>query len=109
MDRFVSGLRSRSDEVRARTARDLKRYVTTEMQEGSNEEYNTFFDKLNQNIFDLVSSSEVHEKKGAILAIGEGRGVCVVGREGEVACSVTVPSSDSTSRGIQSLPCGVQA
>lgn len=77
MERFISGLKSRSDDVRARTARELKRYVTTELQEGGSEEYNTFFDKLNQGIFELVSSSEVHEKKGAILAIGEdgGRGV----------------------------------
>lgn len=74
MDRFISGLKSRSDDVRARTARELKRYVTTELQEGGNEEYNTFFDKLNQGIFELVSSNEVHEKKGAILAIGEGAG-----------------------------------
>nr|QHX41461.1 serine/threonine-protein kinase mTOR [Halisarca dujardinii] len=69
MERFIPGLKSRSDEERAKTARSLKRYVTTTLQECSAEDYNSFFDSFNQCVFELVSSSEAHEKKGAIVAI----------------------------------------
>lgn len=37
----------------------------------SQEEATTFYDELNHHIFELVSSSDVNEKKGGILAIGE--------------------------------------
>jgi len=34
------------------------------------EELSTFMDEFNHQIFDMVSSSDVSERKGAILAIG---------------------------------------
>lgn len=37
----------------------------------SQEEATTFYDELNHHIFELVSSSDVNEKKGGILAIGK--------------------------------------
>lgn len=37
----------------------------------SQDEATTFYDELNHHIFELVSSSDVNEKKGGILAIGE--------------------------------------
>ncbi|RDD40512.1 Serine/threonine-protein kinase mTOR [Trichoplax sp. H2] len=68
-DKFIVGLKSRSDEVRLRAAKELQRSITTELREVSNEEYQSFWDELNHQIFELVSSSDVHEKKGGILAI----------------------------------------
>ena len=37
----------------------------------SQDEATTFYDELNHHIFELVSSSDVDEKKGGILAIGK--------------------------------------
>lgn len=68
-DKFIIGLKSRSDEVRLRAAKELQRSVTTELREVSTEEYQNFWDELNHQIFELVSSSDVHEKKGGVLAI----------------------------------------
>ena len=71
MSQFLSGLKSRSDEVRLKAARDLQRFVSTELRELPAERYGSTLDEINQSIFALVSSPEVHEKKGGILAIGE--------------------------------------
>ena len=74
MSQFVAGLKSRQDDVRLRAARDLQRFVSTELRELPAERYGSVLDEINQSIFSLVSSPEVHEKKGGILAIGEGLG-----------------------------------
>ena len=66
-----AGLRSRVDEVRLKAARDLQRYVSTELRELPAERYSSSLDDINQSIYSLISSQEVHEKKGGILAIGE--------------------------------------
>lgn len=66
-----AGLRSRSDEVRLKAARDLQRFVSTELRELPPERYSSSMDDINQSIYSLISSQEVHEKKGGILAIGE--------------------------------------
>ncbi|XP_065891468.1 serine/threonine-protein kinase mTOR-like isoform X2 [Dysidea avara] len=68
MQSFV-GLKSRQDEVRFKAARNLKRYVATELREVSQELTSGFLEELNHMIYDLVSSNEIHEKKGGILAI----------------------------------------
>ena len=68
---FFSGLKSRSDEGRLKTARDLQRFVSTELRELPAERYSSVQDEINQNNFLLISSTEVHERKGGILAIGE--------------------------------------
>jgi len=70
MQRFV-GLRSRQDDVRFKAARNLKRYVATELREVSQELTSGFLEELNHMIYDLVSSNEIYEKKGGILAIGK--------------------------------------
>lgn len=41
------------------------------LQQLSQDEATTFYDELNHHIFELVSSSDVNEKKGGILAIGK--------------------------------------
>jgi len=45
--------------------------VTTELREVSVEELSTFMDEFNHHIFDMVSSPDSNERKGAILAIGK--------------------------------------
>ncbi|KAG7266549.1 hypothetical protein CRUP_024048, partial [Coryphaenoides rupestris] len=75
LQQFVSGLKSRNEDTRAKSAKDLQHYVTTELREVGNilsqDEATTFYDELNHHIFELVSSSDVNEKKGGILAIGK--------------------------------------
>ena len=73
MAQFFPGLKSRNDVTRLRAARDLQKYVSTELRELPAESYSTKLDEVNQSIFSLISSQEVHEKKGGILAIGEGQ------------------------------------
>jgi FKBP12-rapamycin complex-associated protein len=73
MQQYVSGLKSRNDEARSKTARDLNHYVTTELREVSMDDLTTFMDEFNHQIFEMVSSSDVNEKKGGILAIGQFR------------------------------------
>ncbi len=67
----VSGLKSRNDETRLKGANDLQKFVSTELRELPAELHSGALDDINSNIFSLVSSQEVHEKKGGILAIGE--------------------------------------
>ena len=71
MDMFVANLKSHNDETRARAARDLNRYVTTELREVSVDELANFIDKFHPHLYKLVSSSDIHEKKGGILAISK--------------------------------------
>lgn len=69
---IINGLKSRHDETRSQAARELRRYVSSELQEVSREEVSKFLDEFNEFLGEMVSSSEVNEKKGAILAIGKG-------------------------------------
>ena len=55
--------------MRLRAARDLQKYVSTELRELPTCQQQ--LDEINQHIYQLISSTEVHEKKGGILAIGE--------------------------------------
>ncbi|XP_014254034.1 serine/threonine-protein kinase mTOR [Cimex lectularius] len=67
---FVNGLKSRSAEVRAKAAKDLYKYVKTELRELSSEELAAFMDEFtNKHIYEMVSSQDVNENKGGILAI----------------------------------------
>uniref|UniRef100_A0A5F8HCW1 Serine/threonine-protein kinase mTOR n=1 Tax=Monodelphis domestica TaxID=13616 RepID=A0A5F8HCW1_MONDO len=72
---FASGLKSRSEETRAKAAKELQHYVTLELREMSQEESTRFYDQLNHHIFELVSSSDANERKGGILAIASLIGV----------------------------------
>ncbi|XP_045913264.1 serine/threonine-protein kinase mTOR isoform X2 [Micropterus dolomieu] len=98
LQQFVSGLKSRNEDTRAKSAKDLQHYVTTELRELSQDEATTFYDELNHHIFELVSSSDVNERKGGILAI-----VSLIGVEGGNATRISrfanylrnlLPSSD---------------
>lgn len=76
LQHFISGLKSRSAETRQKAAHDLSIYVKSELREATNDEINTFLDDFNHHIFEMVSSSDVNEKKGGILAI-----VCLIGAD----------------------------
>ncbi|KAJ8022045.1 Serine/threonine-protein kinase mTOR [Holothuria leucospilota] len=98
MSQFIDGLRSRHEESRTKAAKALQHYVTTELREVSADERASFMDDLNHHIFELVSSADVNEKKGGILAI-----VSLIGAEGDIATRITrfanylrnlLPSSD---------------
>lgn len=70
MQQFVVGLKSRSPEVRMKTAQELMLYVKSELREATLDEINSFLDEFNHHIFEMVSGGDVNEKKGGILAIG---------------------------------------
>ena len=57
--------------MRLKAARNLQKFVSTELRELPAEAYSKELDEINQNIFGLMSSPELHEKKGGVLAIGE--------------------------------------
>lgn len=67
---FISGLKSRNVETQTRTARELYQYAKTELREVPQEELTQFLDEFNHNLFEMVLSNDVHEKKGGVLAIG---------------------------------------
>lgn len=73
MEIFIAGLKSKSAETRNRTANDLCQYLKTELREATPDEINNFCDDFNHHIFKMVSSADVHEKMGGLLAIGECR------------------------------------
>uniref|UniRef100_H2Y9G4 Serine/threonine-protein kinase TOR n=1 Tax=Ciona savignyi TaxID=51511 RepID=H2Y9G4_CIOSA len=63
---FVQGLKSRNEETRLATATALQHYINTELSSEQNAE---FMNELNSNIYEMVSSSDVNEKKGGLLGI----------------------------------------
>ncbi|CAH1772250.1 unnamed protein product [Owenia fusiformis] len=69
MQQFVRGLRSRNEATRQKTAKDLNHYVSTELREVSIEDLTSFMDDFNHQIFEMVSSPDVNERKGGIMAI----------------------------------------
>ncbi|XP_065842793.1 serine/threonine-protein kinase mTOR-like [Oscarella lobularis] len=66
---FVSGLKSRHDDVREKTAKQMQQYIETDLREVSADENASFVSDLYHSIFEMVSSSELHEKKGGVMAI----------------------------------------
>ncbi|XP_026495613.1 serine/threonine-protein kinase mTOR [Vanessa tameamea] len=71
---FVAGLKSRNVDIQTKTARELYHFAKTELREVPQEELTQFLDEFNHQIFEMVSSNDVHEKKGGVLAI-----VCLIG------------------------------
>lgn len=67
---FVTGLKHRQEDVRFKTAIDLHHFVVTELREMPPEDVASFMDDFNHHIFEMVSSSDIHERKGGVLAIG---------------------------------------
>lgn len=76
VQQFVQRLKSRSEDVRNKAARDLCHYIKTELREASQDEITSFMDEFNHHIFEMVSGSDVNERKGGILAI-----VCLIGAD----------------------------
>ncbi|ESO95689.1 hypothetical protein LOTGIDRAFT_214800 [Lottia gigantea] len=74
---FVAGLKNRNEEVRNKTVNELHHFVSTELREMPVEEHMAFMDDFNHHIFEMVSSSDLNEKKGGILAIATLSGVDV--------------------------------
>ena len=66
---FVEGLKSRSEEVREKSVKDLKKYVSKELPEMNTEDSSSFVDDFSKCIFDMISSSDLNERKGGICAI----------------------------------------
>lgn len=61
----------RHKEVRANAAQDLRMYVENEARQMSSEAFTKYMNDLNKRIFDLVNSSNAHEKMGGIMVIDE--------------------------------------
>ncbi|XP_071144772.1 serine/threonine-protein kinase mTOR-like isoform X1 [Mytilus edulis] len=99
MPQFIAGLKNRNEETRIKTANDLHRFVSTELREMPFEEHTAFMDKFYHQIFELVSSSDLNEKKGGILAIVSLIGVDVGNKTAKVSRFANylrnlLPSSD---------------
>lgn len=71
MQHFVTNLKSRQESVRLKTVKELSLYVKSELREATPDEINNFLDEFNHHIFEMVSSNDVNEKKGGILAISK--------------------------------------
>ncbi|XP_041377661.1 serine/threonine-protein kinase mTOR-like isoform X2 [Gigantopelta aegis] len=69
MNQFIAGLKNKNEEVRGKAATDLHHFVSTELREMPVEEHTAFMDEFNHHIFEMVSSTELNERKGGILAI----------------------------------------
>ncbi|XP_048736860.2 serine/threonine-protein kinase mTOR-like [Ostrea edulis] len=77
ISQFVTSLKNKNEDVRNKAAMDLYRFVVTELREMPSEYHTTFMDKFNHFIFEMVSSSDMNERKGGILAIVSLTGVDV--------------------------------
>lgn len=70
MNQFVSNLKSRNEQTRIRAAKDLYLYVKNDLRDATPDQVTVFLEEFNHHIFEMVSSSDINEKKGGILAIG---------------------------------------
>lgn len=66
---FVEGLKSKSEEVREATVKDLKKYVTRELPEKNPDESSAFADAISRCISDLIFSSDPNDRKCGLCAI----------------------------------------
>lgn len=71
LSQFLTGLRSKTEEVRVKSVHELHHYVSTELREMPMEVHTTFMDEFNHSVLEMLSSSDMNERKGGILAIGE--------------------------------------
>ena len=67
---FFTGLKQRSEDARFKSAVELHHFVVTELREMPAEELAAFNEGFNRHIFEMVSSPDVSERKGGVLAIG---------------------------------------
>lgn len=66
---FAHGFKSRSSQNK--TSRDFLLYLKTELREMPPDESQAFIDEFNHRIIEMISSSDVVEKKGGVLAISK--------------------------------------
>ena len=71
MSLFLRDLKSRDDNVRLLAATDLRQWVIRESRELPAEAFTRFMNDLNRRIFDLVNSSDIHDKLGGVRIIDE--------------------------------------
>lgn len=71
VQKFVSGLKSKHRDDQNKSAQELLLFVKTDLREMQQDELNQFFDEFNHQIFDMISSSDINEKKGGVLAISK--------------------------------------
>lgn len=70
MQNFVTNLKSKNEHVRLKSAQELSLYVKSELREAAQDEITNFVEEFNHQIFEMLTSNDVNEKKGGILAIG---------------------------------------
>lgn len=68
---FVSGLKSRNKDAQNKAAQELSLYVKTELREIPQDDLLAFFEDFNQYIFEMLSSADINDKKGGVLAISK--------------------------------------
>ncbi|KAH1016334.1 serine/threonine-protein kinase Tor isoform X2 [Dendroctonus ponderosae] len=73
MHQFVNNLKSKNEQTRNQAAKELFVYVKNDLRDATPEQITVFLDEFNHHIFEMVSSNDINEKKGGILAI-----VCLI-------------------------------
>lgn len=66
---LAHGLKSRA--TQNKTAKDLLLFLKTDFREMPPDEAQAFIDDFNHHIIEMISSNDVVEKKGGVLAISE--------------------------------------
>eukprot|EP00002_Diphylleia_rotans_P028068 TRINITY_DN5657_c0_g1_i3.p1 TRINITY_DN5657_c0_g1~~TRINITY_DN5657_c0_g1_i3.p1 ORF type:complete len:1876 (-),score=390.71 TRINITY_DN5657_c0_g1_i3:1816-7443(-) len=69
LTRIINDLRSKEERIRLKAANNLHQYISSESREISGEAFTKFMEGVSRRIFELVSSSDINEKMGGILAI----------------------------------------
>lgn len=69
--RLLTELKSKNDDIRSKAAKELRTHVSTVSRELSGENFTKFINDVNRRIFELVNSTDYHEKIGGIMAIDE--------------------------------------
>ncbi|CAH0563403.1 unnamed protein product [Brassicogethes aeneus] len=73
---FVTNLKSKNETARLKTVQELSLYAKSELREAPQDEIDQFMEEFNHQIFEMINSNDVNEKKGGILAI-----VCFIGAD----------------------------
>ncbi len=71
LTKFIDGLKSSSEEIRLSTAKELRKYIGSELKEVSSQHYVEFIDDLRTELECMLSGNEINEKWGAIMAMGK--------------------------------------
>lgn len=69
--RFCAGLRSRNEEAKMKAAAELKAFVATDLREHGSEDTKAFYEKINNEIHEMINNGDAVDKRGGILGIGK--------------------------------------